>query len=106
MDILLDAAALLGPMIAGLLTVPVLQLLKRVSGLVDRSPAWLKQLLGVVIAYGITQLGAMLELVLPLDLNMFTGETVEALLAAAIAFGVHAGKRAKEATPASQAAYR
>lgn len=94
-DLLLQAAELLGPLVAGLLTVPVLGALKRVAGFIDRTPAAVQQLLGVVVAYVLTQLGTALDVVLPGELSLFTGESTEVLLAAAIAFGVHAGKKAR-----------
>lgn len=98
MEILFQAVEALSLLIAGLLTVPVLDVLKRASSLVDRAPDVVKQGLAVTIAGALTKLGALLSVTLPTDLTLFTGSTVEALVAAAIAFGVHAGRKAREAS--------
>lgn len=94
-DALLELASLLGPVLAALLTVPLLQAIKRAASWVDNSPAALKQILGVVIAFVLTKLGAAINTVLPLELSLFTGETLESLIASGIAFAVHAGQKAR-----------
>lgn len=99
-DSALELVGALGPALAGLLTVPILQGIKSVSGFVDRSHAVVKQVAAVVIAFGLTQLGALLGVVLPAELALFDGSSTEALVAAAIAFGVHAGQKARENEPA------
>lgn len=105
MDALLELAGLLGPLIAGLLTVPIVNAIKSLVVALDRTPAAVKQVLAVVIAWGLTKLGTiadpLLGVVMPDELSLFTGETTEALIAAAIAFGVHAGQRARQAGPAA-----
>lgn len=95
-DALLELASLLGPVIAALLTVPILQAIKRAASWVDNAPAALKQVLGVVIAFVLTKLGAAINTTLPTELSLFTGETLEALIASGIAFAVHAGQKARE----------
>jgi hypothetical protein len=52
----------------------------------------------VLTAYGLAELGQFLELVIPGDLSLFTGADLEALVTAGLAFGIHAGKKAKEGT--------
>lgn len=99
MDILLDFAGVAGPAIAGLLTVPALQGVKKVSGLVQKAPATVKQFLGIGIAFGLTKLGAAANVALPPSLELFDGSSTEALIAAGIAFGVHAGKKARDNAP-------
>lgn len=94
MEMLLE---LVGPTLVALLTVPVLAGVKYVVTAIDGWPAPIQQMLAVLVAAGLAQLGALTNLVLPETLQLFTGETVEALLAAAMAFGVHAGKKAREA---------
>lgn len=93
MELLLEFAGVLGPAAAGLVTVPALNAVKKASALIDRTPATVKQLLGLTIAFGLTKLGALTNTVLPPTLELFDGSHTEALLAAGIAFAVHAGKR-------------
>jgi len=99
MDTLLQLLAYVGPTVAGLLTVPILDLLKRLVTLIDNAPAAVKQILAVVIAFGLTKLGELLQVAIPGDLALFTGSDVEGLLSAAIAFGVHAGQKARGVSP-------
>lgn len=86
---------LLGPTIVGILTVPVMNGIKRLVSFVDGWPAALQQITAVLIAVGLTELGQLLSVALPGDLALFTGADVEALLSAAMAFGIHAGKKAR-----------
>ena len=95
MEMLTQGLELLGPTLVALLTVPALAGLKYVVTFIDGWPAWAQQISAVLIAAGLAKLGALTNLVLPESLHLFTGETVEGLLAAAMAFGVHAGKKAK-----------
>lgn len=99
MEMLFDLLAAVGPAIAGVLTVPILQALKSASDRLDRAPALVKQVLGVLIAFGLTTLGGLLDVTLPGDLALFSGTDVEAAVAAAIAFAVHAGRKAKDNSP-------
>lgn len=85
-----------GPMLAGILTVPILGWIKSWLAILDRAPAWVKQFSALGIAIGLTFLGQWLQVQLPIDLALFTESDVEALIAAAIAMGVHAGKKARE----------
>ena len=95
MDMLLELASLIGPTVAGLLTVPILSGIKRLVTVIDRAPAAVKQVLAILIAFGLTKLGELAQVALPGELSLFTGSDVEALLSAAIAFGVHAGQKAR-----------
>lgn len=97
MEILTQGLELLGPTLVALLTVPALGAIKRAVAFVDGWPAWAQQLSAVLIAAGLTQLGGLTSTVLPESLQLFTGENIEALLSAAMAFGIHAGKKAKSA---------
>lgn len=90
---LLELMTLLGPAIAGLLTVPILNAIKRLSTWVDNTPAVVKQMLAIVIAFVLTKGGELINTALPTDLALFTGESLEALIAAGIAYGVHAGRK-------------
>ncbi len=97
MEILTQGLELLGPTVVALLTVPALGGIKRIVTFIDGWPAWAQQISAVLIAAGLAQLGALTNLVIPESFQLFTGETVEALLAAAMAFGVHAGKKTRDA---------
>lgn len=90
----MELLELLGPTIVALLTVPVMSGLKFSVNVLDNLPAAAQQIVAVLIAYGLAKLGALTSLVLPDTLHLFTGETVDALLSAAMAFGIHAGKKA------------
>lgn len=94
MDVLFEFLTYVGPTVAAILTVPILDGIKRLVGLVDQAPAMLKQLLAVAIAFGLTKLGSFLEVAIPTHLELFTGSDVEALVSAAIAMAIHAGKKA------------
>lgn len=98
MDILLGLAETLAPLIIGMLTVPVMNTLKKAVVFVDNLSAPVQQIVVVLIAWGLTHLTSLTNVVLPESLHLVTGDHIEALLSAAIAFGIHAGKRAKEAS--------
>jgi len=85
---------LLGPLLVGLLTVPIMGLVKQAVGFLDSMPAAVQQIVAVLIAFGLTQLGGLANTILPEGLALFTGADIEALLSAGIAFAVHAGKKA------------
>ena len=89
----MELLELLGPTLVGLATVPAMSVVKYIVHAIDRLPAAAQQILAVLIAYGLAQLGTLTNLVLPETLHLFSGETVDALLSAAMAFGIHAGKK-------------
>jgi len=93
LDVLIKLAELLGPTIVALLTVPLMGVIKRLSVKVDGSPAALKQIMVVLIAAGLTLGGGYLNLALPETLSLFGEADVSALLSAAMAMGIHAGKK-------------
>lgn len=99
MEILYEYLAFAGPTAAGLITVPVLDALKAVSNLVDRTPAPVKQILAVTIAFGLTKLGSLLSIALPGDLALFTGSDIEGLVSAGIAMAAYAGRKASSEAP-------
>lgn len=92
---MIDLLEYIGPTLVGLLTVPVVQVLKRLRAIDDRGPT-LKRLLVVAISYGLTQAGQWLGVALPGELALFTGADVEALLSAALAMAIHAGDKTTE----------
>lgn len=93
MDILFQLLELLGPLIVALLTVPIMNGLKRVVTFIDGTNATVKQILVVIISFGLTQLGELANVALPGELSLFTGDDVGALLSAGIAMAIHAGKK-------------
>lgn len=103
-DILLELLAFAGPTIAAVLTVPILNGIKRLVSLIDDAPAVVKQLLAVVIAFGLTKLGGAINVALPTELSLFTGEDVEGLVSAGIAMAIHAGQKKRDPSAPSLAA--
>lgn len=85
---------LLGPTLVGIVTVPVFGYLKKLLVVIDRQAAWLQQILVVLVAAGLSWLGGVLDVALPGGLSFFTEGDVNALLAAALALAIHAGKKA------------
>lgn len=97
MNVVTTILGLLGPAIIGVLTVPVFDLLKRVTLLKGKLPAWVQQLSVPVLAYALTWIGALTNTILPASLELFTADHVSALLASAIAMAAKAGRQAKTA---------
>lgn len=95
LEILMGGAALLGPTIVALLTVPIMGKLKKAVRWIDNLAAGFKQILVVLIAAGLTWLGATINVALPVDLSLFTEADISALLSAAMALGIHAGQKAR-----------
>lgn len=77
------------PVIAGALTSLAMTGLRKVSAWVDAQAAWIKQLIVVLIAFGVTQLGALLGLELPTNALLWDGTIVETVITALLAFGVY-----------------
>lgn len=101
-EFLLGLAEYVGPVVAAAATVPIVNGIKSLVSFIDRAPALVKQIVAVVVAYGLTELGALLNLALPTDLALFTGEDVEGLLSAGIAMAIHAGKKASGNPPSAR----
>lgn len=99
MDIALKMLELIGPTLVAILTVPLLGWVKKVVQIIDAFPPWAQQILAVLMAFGLTQLGTFLNVQLPTELSLFTESSASALLSAAMAFGIHAGKKAREVAP-------
>jgi len=84
------------PLVA-ILTVVVMSGIKNLAEWVGNLTPSLQQIIVVLLAYAFTQLGAWLTLPLPTELALFSEADVSGLLNAAMAYGIHAGKRAREA---------
>ena len=97
MDIIWQLVQLIGPAVVAWLTVPLLGQLKKAVVAIDKLPSVAQQLIAILMAYGLTLLGGFLSVALPTELALFGEADVSALLSAAMAFAIHAGKKAKEA---------
>lgn len=95
MDILAQLLTLLGPTLVAIFTVPLMSGIKWVVTFVDKWPPWAQQITTVLIAFGLSQLGALTNLALPTDLHLFADANVSALISSGMAFAIHAGKKAK-----------
>ena len=87
---------ILGPTLVGILSVPLWDVIKLATNLKGKLPAWAQQLTVPLLAYGLTWVGALTNVILPESLELFTAEHTSALLSAAMAFGIKAGKQAKD----------
>jgi len=96
MDIISKLLELVGPTVVALATVPLMGLLKKGLALLDKAPAMLQQILVILIAFGLTQLGGVVNVALPTDLSLFTESDLGALLSAGMAMAIHAGTKAKK----------
>lgn len=99
MDTLYELVAYAGPTLAAIATVPLYEGMQNLIGLLDRLPPWAKQIGAVVIAFGLTKAGELAQVAIPADIELFTGDDLEGLLAGGIAMAIHAGKRASNADP-------
>lgn len=94
LDLVFQALELLGPTLVGILTVPVFGAIKKGAAFVDNLPAWVQQIAVVVVAGALSAVGTQLDVLLPGSLSLFAESDVSALLSAAMAYGIHAGKKA------------
>jgi hypothetical protein len=90
-----DGISYIGPIVVGILVVPIYGYFKKFVTLVDSWPAYIQQIVVAAFAGLMTWLGTHLNIVLPTDMALFGEPQISALLSSAIAFGVHAGKKAK-----------
>lgn len=93
MDILTEYAQVIAPAIAGALTVPILQGIKRVVVPIDNAPAWAKRIIAVSIAFALAKVGAAVNVILPGELQLIDGGHLEALAAGGVALAIHAGDK-------------
>jgi hypothetical protein len=87
---------MLGPTLVGIITVPVMKLIKRFLGFMDGWPAWAQQISVVLIAGALTWIGTVLNAAIPTDLTLFTEQTIGVIGSASMALAIHAGKKAKQ----------
>ena len=93
----------LGPAVIALVTVPAFERIKKWSW-ISRLPTTGKQLSVLVLALLMTRIAAPVDAYLPEAAAMFGDPDTAALLAAAMAYAIHAGKRASEADKSAQVA--
>ena len=72
---------------------PVFGLIKKTVAWLDTLPAWIQQIAVVLVAAALSVVGTALDTLLPGSLSLFTEADVSALLSAAMAFGIHAGRK-------------
>jgi hypothetical protein len=75
--------------IVGIATTFIVQLLRKASGWLDTIPPAVKQLIVVVLAWGLSMLGSFLGITLPTELAGFTETTVQGLLASGFSMGFY-----------------
>lgn len=95
MDFLNMALSLLGPMLIGQATVPLYGGIKKLSAKVKALPGPFHQFGALATASALTWVSGTLNVALPTDLALFDLNSTSALLAGAMAYGMHAGKKAK-----------
>jgi len=91
--ILITLAEVLAPVIVGILTVPLTDSLKKGLGWIKERPPWVVQVLVPLVALGLTYLSKLVGVALPTDLWLWEQPEVAAVLAAAIAFAIHAARK-------------
>lgn len=85
----------IGPVIIGIIVVPLFDIIKKTTKIVGNWPAFVQQIMVAAVSGLLTWLGTLLNVVLPADLSLFGQPELSALLSAALALGIHAGKKAK-----------
>ena len=73
---------IVGPTVVGILSVPAWDVIKLATNLKGKLPAWAQQLTVPMLAYGLTWLGALTNVILPESLELFTADHTSALLSA------------------------
>jgi len=79
----------LEPLIAGWITVPIVNKIKALSTLFDKAPAQVKQGVAAAIAGGLSWCAVQLDAQLPVDLFQFESPEVTAWVSAAIAYAIY-----------------
>lgn len=88
-----EVLTLLVPVLVSILTVHVVDGIKRATAAKDRLPAEAKQILAVFVAYALVQLAAWSQVVLPGSLELVTDADVQGVLAAVGAWAIKAGQK-------------
>lgn len=77
------------PVIVGVLTVPLVNLIKKASTWVDALPDAVKQLFVLLVAYAANLLSGLLGVTLPTSLGGFDSTAVGTLISAVLAYLLH-----------------
>ena len=86
----------LGPTLVGILTVPLYSLVKKYLTWLNSRPPWLQQIIVVIVAVLLTSIGTAFDVNLPENLRLFSENDINSLISAAMAYGIHAGKKHSE----------
>lgn len=87
------------PIIFGVITVPIMNALKKASDWVDARPAWLQQFIVLIIAYILTQIGALAGVKLPTTIGGLDSTAVQTILVWLISQAVHIAQKLSSKTP-------
>jgi len=98
LNFLLDIVELLQQPIVGILTMYAMLGLKKMSSWIAARAPVIQQLFVPILAWGFTELGGLLNLVLPTDLAVWDASIMSATISAGIAYAIHAGRRIRQAT--------
>jgi hypothetical protein len=93
MDIVIGLLETLGPVIIGLITVPIFGYVKKAVGFLDNLAPWIQRIAVVLVATGITYVSGLVNVVLPDSLALWTPETIDALFSGLLAIAAHAGNK-------------
>ena len=83
----------LGPVIIGLITVPIFSQLKKVVAIIDAHGPGIQRILVVIVAGALTYVSHLLGVVVPESLALWEPDTVSAILSAILAMAAHAGNK-------------
>lgn len=88
-DLLLQLAELVGPVVIAAIVVPLYGYVKKIVVALDGLPAIIQQVLVILIAAVLTWVGAQINVALPTDLALFTEADLAAGLAGALSLILH-----------------
>ncbi len=93
---MLELIGVLIPIVVAALTTFLFDKLKDGVTLLDKAPAWVKQVIVAVVAFGLTKASLFLGVTLSTDdITAITSTDLSALLSASLSYLFHAGKQAK-----------
>lgn len=88
-----DLLPTLIPVIIGIMVPYIMRGVKFFAAFVDDMKAPYQQMIVTFISWGLVQIGIILNMILPTDIELLTAGDLSGALAAAIAFAVHAGSK-------------
>lgn len=99
-DFLLPLLSQLLPVIAGAIAAATFQYVKHASDTLDAAPAWLKQIIVVVLAAVLAWLGSVLGVQIPTDVHAIDPTIWTGIISGALALALHAVKKGDSAPAA------